>query len=186
MTIKTFWTILLKVMGLWFIFVSLGTIVQILSMILIFSQNSHTTGIDKVLLSTVIVLVVTLLFILMLWFLLFKSAWVIEKLKLTKGFAEERIELTMEWSTILTIATIVIGGIMVIDSLPLLCKQTVTYFQHAKLLKDSQESMWILFYLVKTVLGYLLMTNSQYVVRFLGRQNDRNNNRPTDSLSAEA
>jgi hypothetical protein len=186
MTINTFWTILLKVMGLWFIFVSLGTIVQILSMLLIFSQNSHTTGIDKILLPFVIFLTVTLLFILMLWLMLFKSAWVIEKLKLTKGFTEERIELNMEWSTVLTIATIVIGGLMVIDSLPLLCKQTVSFFQHANFLKDSQESMWILFYLIKTLLGYLLMTNSQYVVRFLGRQNDKNNNSPTDSLTTEA
>jgi hypothetical protein len=154
-------------------------------MLLIASQNNRSPGIEKLLLPMGIVLVVALIFILILWLLLFKSAWVIEKLKLTKDFTEDRLELTMEWSTILTIATIVIGGVVFIDSFPLLCKQTVSFFQHGKFLKDSQESIWILFYLVKAVLGYLLMTNSKLVVHFIDGQNVKSRNSVTDNLPPE-
>jgi hypothetical protein len=121
-----------------------------------------------------IVMLAAAIFILILWLLIFKSAWVIEKLNLSKDFDEERFELTMEWSTILTIATIVIGGVIFIDSLPLIIKQSVSFIQQGKPLRSSQESVWILFYLVKTVLGYLLMTNSRFVVNFIGRQNVKN------------
>ena len=185
MTIKTFWTILLKVMGLWFLFVSLGTMVQLFSMLLFASQNSRSPGIEKSLLAIGIILVVAMILILILWLLLFKSAWVIEKLKLTKEFTEERFELNMEWSTILTIATIVIGGVILIDSFPLLCKQLFSFVQRGKYFKDSQETIWIFFYLIKTVLGYLLMTNSRMVVHFIGRQNDKNGNSMADNLSSD-
>ena len=174
MTIKTFWTILLKIIGLWFLFVGLATIVQLSSIIFFASQNGSYPDIDKILLTISIMLLAAAIFILILWLLIFKSAWVIEKLKLTNDFSEERFELTMEWSTILTIATIVVGGVIFIDSLPLIIKQSVSFIQQGKPLRSSQESVWILFYLVKTVLGYLLMTNSRFVVNFIGRQNVKN------------
>jgi hypothetical protein len=121
-----------------------------------------------------IVMLAAAIFILIVWLLIFKSAWVIEKLKLAKGFDEERLELTMEWSTILTIATIITGGVIFIDSLPLIIKQSVSFIQQGKPFRSSQESIWLLYYLVKTVLGYLLMTNSRFVVNFIGRQNVKN------------
>ncbi|MEI7830343.1 MAG: hypothetical protein WCI31_11265 [Prolixibacteraceae bacterium] len=174
MTIKTFWTILLKILGLWFLFVGLATIVQFSSIIFFASQSGNSPDIEKVLLAIGIVMLAAAIFVLILWLLIFKSAWIIEKLKLTKGFTEERLELTMEWSTILTIATIVVGGVIFSDSFPLIFKQTLAFIQHGKSLSNSQESIWILFYLVKTILGYLLMTNSRFVVNFIGRQNIKN------------
>jgi hypothetical protein len=119
-------------------------------------------------------MVAAAIFVLILWLLVFKTNWVIEKLKLTKGFSEERLELTMEWSTVLTIATIVIGGVIFIDSLPLIFKQTLSFVQLGKPFRNSPEAIWIIYYLIKTVLGYLLMTNSKFVVNFIGRQNVKN------------
>lgn len=185
MTIRTLWTILLKIGGLWFLFLSLATMVQLFSIFLFASPNSHSPGIEKLLFAIGIILVVIVIFILIIWLLVFRSAWVIEKLKLTKGFTEERLELTMEWATILTIATIVIGGVIFIDSIPLFFKQTLSYIQLGKPVRNNPESIWIFFYLVKTVLGYLLMTNSRWVVQFIGRQKDKNRNNLTDGLSSE-
>jgi len=185
MTIKTFWTILLKVMGLWFVFMGLAIAVPTLSMLIYSSLNGHAPGFEKFLLAIVIILVAVVIFILVIWLLVFKTGWVIEKLKLTKGFTEERIELTTEWSTILTIATIVIGGVIFIDSFPLLFKQILSFIQLGKPFRNTPESIWIFFYLVKTLLGYLLMTNSRMVVQFIGRQNIKNGYSRTDNLSAE-
>jgi hypothetical protein len=80
----------------------------------------------------------------------------------------------MDSSTILIIATIVIGGVIFIDSLPLFFKQCLSFVQQGKPFRNSPEAIWILFYLVKTVIGYLLMTNSRLVVNFIGRQNVKN------------
>jgi len=185
MTIKTFWTLFLKILGLWFLFGSIATIVQLLSILIFSSIKGSSQSIGNILLACGIVLVVTGIFILILWLLVFKTTWIIDKLKLTKGFTEDRLEFAMEWSTTLTIATIVIGGVIFIDSFPLFCKQFLSFFQQGKPFKDSQETIWILFYLIKTVLGYLLMTNSKFVVDFIGRQNVLNTNREINDLSSD-
>ncbi|MEI7420538.1 MAG: hypothetical protein WCK18_00530 [Prolixibacteraceae bacterium] len=174
MTIKTFWTIFLKILGLWFLFVSLSAIATLFSFLFIAFQNVNSPGIEKFLLAFSFILLCAGFFIFILWLLVFKTAWVIEKFKLTKDFSEEKLELNMEWSTIMTIATIVIGGIIFIDSIPLLCKQLYSFFQKGTFFKDTQESIWIIFYFVKALLGYLLMTNSRYVVNFIVRQNIKN------------
>ncbi len=36
---------------------------------------------------------------------------------------------------------------------------------------ESQNSGWIIFQLVKTTIGYLLMTNSKFVVKFIDKEN---------------
>jgi len=185
MTIKTFWTILLKILGLWFAFEGLTIILPTLAMLIYSSLNGRSPGVEKPLLAIVIVLVTVVTFILILWLLVFKSVWVIEKLKLTKGFTEDRLELTMDWSTILTIATIVIGGVIFIDSFPVLIKQSVSFIQQGKPFRNNLESIWIVLYLVKTVLGYLLMTNSRFVVNFIGRQNRNNRISEENNLSPE-
>jgi len=127
MTIKTFWIIFLKILGLWFVFLGLSIIVPTLSMIIYSSLNDRAPGFEKLLLAIVIVLVAVVIFILIFWLLVFKSVWLVEKLKLSKGFTDERLELTMHWSTILTIASIVIGGVIFIDSFPLVIKQSISF-----------------------------------------------------------
>jgi hypothetical protein len=185
MAIKTLWTILLKILGLWFIIVSISTIVQLLSIFFIPMLYGKSSGNEMFLYAMVIVLLAAVVFILIVWLLVFKTAWIIEKLQLTKGFTEEKLELTMEWTTILKIATIVIGGVIFIDSFPLLFKQILSVIQRGKPFRNNPESIWIFLYLVKTVLGYLLMTNSRFVVHLLARQNDQNRNGGINDLSAE-
>lgn len=185
MTVKTFWTILIKIMGLWFVFFCLTAIAQLLSLLFFASQNGSAPGIEKILLVVGIVLVTVGIYIFILWLLVFKTSWVIEKLKLTKDFPEDRLELTIERSTILAIATIVIGGVIFIDSFPLLFKQSLSFFQHGRNFNNSQESIWIILYLVKTVLGYLLITNSRFVVNFIAKQNVKKGNGEINDLSSE-
>ena len=113
------------------------------------------------------------LFILRLF--VFKTAWLIDKLHLDKGFDEEKIDLNVQLSTVLTVTTIVIGGLMFVDSLPQFCKQTFVFFQQKNMFRESPTSGWIIFHLVKTILGYLLMTNSKQVVAFIDKQTAKQN-----------
>jgi len=41
------------------------------------------------------------------------------------------------------------------------------------MLVENPVTGWIIFYLVKTVFGYLLMTNSKPVVEFIERRNNK-------------
>jgi hypothetical protein len=91
-------------------------------------------------------------------------------LHLDKGFTEDKIELNIKQSTVLTIAVIVVGGLIFVDSFPQLCRQIFVLFQQKNMFKDDPNSSWIIFQLVKTIIGYLLMTNSQLVIKFIDRE----------------
>jgi len=171
MNIRTFWTLLIKVIGLWLLLRSLFVLVQ---------YGSTTYSIFKIGLGVttaitgwlVIGSLALFVFFLIIKYCLFNTAWLIEKLRLEKGFTEERLEHNIPYSSILKIAVIVIGGLLFIDSLPELCRQTFVYVTMKVQFQGSNTDGnpgWLTFYLVKTLIGYLLMVNSQWVVNLIER-----------------
>jgi hypothetical protein len=99
----------------------------------------------------------------------FNSDWLIDKLKLDKGFQEEKIDINITLKTVLTIATIVLGGLILVDALPMLCKQIIAFMQQQSMLREAPQFSWIIFYFVKALIGYLLMTNSKVVNGFIAK-----------------
>ena len=169
MTIRTFWTIFIKILGIWLVLDSITVIPQFLSALPFFGANNDDNifGIGVVI-GLLLLTIGIYIFILRLF--VFKTAWLIDKLQLDKGFEEDKLDLNVQLSTILTVATIVIGGLMFIDGLPQLCRQIFVFFQQKNIFRESPTSVWIIFHLVKTILGYLLMTNSKQVVAFIDKQ----------------
>lgn len=174
MTIKTFWTITIKMLGIWLGLGFLTVIPQFISALTYFgaNRNDNLFAIGYVI---ALFLLTIGIYVVILRLFVFKTAWLINKLHLEKGFVEEKIELSIPHSTVLTIALIVIGGIVFVDSLPQLCKQTFVFIQQDIRLGESPITGWIIFYFAKTILGYLLMTNSQFVVRFINTKNPNEN-----------
>jgi len=170
MTIRTFWNIFIKILGIWLVLSLLTVIPQFVRLLTFFGTNSQgrLLGIGI----TVALFLLTIgIYALILRLFVFKTDWLIDKLRLDKGFPEEKIELIIQRSTVFTIATIVIGGIIFVDSFPLFCQQVLLFIQQDNLFRESPKSGWMIFYLVKTILGYLLMTNSQFVVKLIDKQN---------------
>ncbi|MBK8873827.1 MAG: hypothetical protein IPN13_07855 [Bacteroidetes bacterium] len=167
MTIRTFWTIFLKILGIWLVLDSVTVIPQFISSL--FYPDPYDTGLGLPLSIAVLLLTIGVyLFILRLF--VFKTAWLIDKLHLEKGFDEEKIVLNVQLTTVLTVTTIVIGGLMFVDSLPALCKEIFVFLQQKNIFRENPESGWIIFHLVKTILSYLIMTNSKQVVAFFNKQ----------------
>ena len=179
MKIRTFWTILLKILG---IFLALKGV-----NVLIYLINSSFIYLDwdimkdwEAWLATIVSLVFAIgIYFFILWLFVFKTSWLIDKLHLEKGFNEEKIDLNIQLSTILKVATIVLGGIMIISSLPQLCKHAFTFFQESVVFRQSPTVAWIIVYLVEVIIGYLLMTSSKTIVNFIikhSAKNDENEN----------
>lgn len=172
MTIRTFWTIFIKILGIWLVMDSLTVIPQFISTLFYIDPNDN--GQEYALAIALLLLTIAVYFFILRLFV-FKTAWLIDKLHLDKGFDEEKIDFNVQLSTVLTVTIIVIGGLMFVDSLPQFCKQTFMYFQQKNMFGESPESGWIIFNLVKTILGYLLMTNSKQVVAFIDKQTTKQN-----------
>jgi len=170
MTIRTFWTIFIKILGIWLVLSFLTVIPQFLTIIPIFQSNisDHPFGMIAYVVSILVITIGIYLFILRLF--VFRTSWLIDKLHLEKGFEEEKVELNIQRSTVITIATIVIGGIIFVDSLPHVCRLMIGFIKESNPIRESPNLVWFIFYLVKIIVGYLLMTNSQFVVGFINKQ----------------
>ena len=168
MSIRTFWTILIKILGIWLI-LRLFSVSS--SMFLLVPWE--TTSAEDIL--GIIVSIVSILgiYAVILWLFVFKSSWLIDKLRLDKGFTEEKIDLNIQLSTVLTIAVIVIGGIMLIDSFPELCRQIFIFFKQKYSYIESPAFSHIIFVGIKAVIGFLLMTNSHTVVNFIDKKSKK-------------
>ena len=165
MKVRTFWLILLKIIGFFLVLKGVNVIIYSFATFSIINSGDDSTIIWVIL--SIILTVIVYLFI--LWLFVFKTTWLIDKLRLEKGFEEEKIEINVSLSNIISIAIIVIGGIMLIESLPQLCKQIFTFFQMKSILKENQTIGWIILYFLQASLGYLLMTNSKRITTFINR-----------------
>jgi len=161
MKIRTFWIFLLKILGLYFVLGSIEVIAQFVSSIYYLFVNTSSDIIVK---TSMIGMVTAIIFIylLVLRFFVFKPNWIIDKLKLDQGFDEEKIELNNNSTAILRTAIIVIGGLLLVNSLPVLCKNIFVFLQQQAHFKDYPETGWIIFEVIKSIIGYLLITNSRY------------------------
>lgn len=168
MRIRTFWTIFIKILGIWLVLDCVTVIPQSFTSFSYLSINDDSQQVLALTLASLLLTIGGYIFV--LWLFVFKTSWLIDKLHLEKGFTEEKIELNIQRSPALTIATIVIGGLMFIDALPDLCKEAFNFFNQLAAFRKSPSSEWIIFYIAKTSVGYLLMTNSLFVVDFLERK----------------
>jgi len=105
MTPRNLFLIIIKLFGLYFIRELFISSTQLLPVVLYYKSGHNVEAIWS-LISTVIVLAVEVLII---NYLLFKTDWIINKLKLTAGFDQETIAFKMHRSTVIQIAVIIIG-----------------------------------------------------------------------------
>jgi len=172
MTIRTFWTIFIKILGIWLVLDSVTVIPQFISTLFYADPNDTGQGFA---LSILLLLLTIGVYLFILRLFVFKTAWLIDKLHLDKGFDEEKIDLNVQLSTVLTVTTIVIGGLMFVDSLPQLCKQFFVFYQQKSIFIENPSSGWLIFHFVKTIFSYLIMTNSKLVVTFIDKQTSNQN-----------
>jgi len=173
MTIRAFWNILLKILGLYFVVKGVNVIMPYLG---VFTSVS-TMEIEDTIYYIAVTFGTLIAYFFILWLFVFKTSWLIDKLDLEKGFNEEKIDFKNDSSAIMTIAIIVIGGIMLVDALPLLCNHIFAFYQNKKMFcppKENPATSWIVCYGIEAIIGYLLMTNSKPIVTFLNRKSAKN------------
>ncbi len=171
MTIRTFWTLFLKILGISLILSGLTVIPQFMSAFAFFGENQQDNFMAAIYIIVLLLLTVGFYFV-VLKLLVFNSNWLIDKLKLDKGFQEEKLEMGLTLKTVLTIATIVIGGLILVDALPMLCKQVFAFIQQKSVFREDPQFSWIVFYFVKTLIGYFLMTNSKMVISYIDKKTE--------------
>ncbi len=173
MTPRSFFIILIKLMGVYVVISSLSIIPQLFSTILLLRPTDGSAlDIGSFFAIMIVLILIYSMYHLTIKYCIFKTDWLVEKLALDQHFTEEKFELNIHRSTVLSIAVIVFGGIMFAESLPLFFIQVCVFIKQTQLPfgTENYTGYWAMFYFAKTALSYVFITNSQQVVNFIERQ----------------
>jgi len=161
MTKKDFFILIIKLFGLYSIITALFlTLPQNISFLV------NDFRISAIIYVTVVLVIVVGLFIL----LIFKTPYLVKLLKLEKGFDNDYLEFgNLTSPEIVKIATFIIGGFLIIHNIPIFINQTISAFRSSLLLMTitpNYKWSWLVTGL-NILIGYLLITNLNFVVRLL-------------------
>ncbi len=164
MSPRNLFIIILRVIGLFFARDLVLAIPTLLSEILYASARSNNS-VSSLALSGLIVLV----YVVICWGLVFKPGALVDKLKLDKGFNEEIITMNIHRSTILSISLIIIGGLVLIDSIPALCRHLMTYYLQTRdrYGNENPTISWTVLDAVRVIIGFLLIAEKRRIVNFI-------------------
>lgn len=169
MTPRSLFNIILKILGIFFIKDILTTLPQLLSIILYLTKADTVGEAIWTLVTTILILLV---YMFVSYYLIFKSELIIDKLKLNTGFDQETITLNIHRSTILSISIIVIGGLIIANEIPNLCRQLFAYFQEKRMTygQTNPSISYSVLAGTKIIIGLLLIGNQRQIVNFIERK----------------
>jgi hypothetical protein len=166
---RTLWTIILKILGFYIFLQLLYLLPQLFATITYLSEQRSAITFGMVAQS----LFAISIYLFMIIAFIFRTDWLINALRLNKGVTEEKLELNMHRSTVLQIAIIVTGGVLLVDSMPLLLKGLFNYYQEINVFrgfKHYPEGGLIIFQLVKVLISFFMVTSSRLIVNFIERK----------------
>ena len=169
MTLKSLLQIILKVLGLFFIRDFLAMVPQLLSAISLLFDFSEGIAYSPVL----AILLSIAAYGYMAYVLIFKTDWVIGKLKLNEGFEEENFVFNIHRSTVLHLAVIIVGALLALHAIPSLLRQLFLIFQHARSeegylnIYPSPDKTLLIIYITELILGLLLLGSRGRVVSYM-------------------
>ncbi len=123
MSIKTFWIVLVKIIGLWLLRGIFYVIPQFFSSSLV---GFISTEYSITFIAWLGTLIATSVYIILALLLIFKAKWVVDILKLESQIDDELISTQLKTSSILAIAIVIIGGIAIVDSVPEIVRNIIT------------------------------------------------------------
>lgn len=167
MEIKTFWKIIIKGIGLWLLINALYIIPQLTSSLSFIDNELNWNHLFVVL---AINLVIFFIYILLVRLFLFKSEWLVNKLKLENDFTEKRIDVGIASETILRIIIVITGALIFVNGLPNLISHIFQFIRQKELIKNYPETSWLLYHFLHTLFGYLIMTNSKLIGKFIDKR----------------
>ena len=171
---RKLFNVIVKIFGLFFLREIIITIPQVFSSV---SRYFVSTDIGPIIATLVVSLLILAFYTFLVIQLLFNTNKFIDILKLDQGFDEEELSsdtkeefLTGSSSTtILTIALIVIGGVILTDEIPNFCRHFYLYFNQKGVSYNPTKPDFsnMVFSAAKIIIGLLLLGERKRIVDFI-------------------
>jgi hypothetical protein len=166
MKIETLWKTIIKLFGIWFLIGGLSTILEF-SQTFFYATKASIEAITHTILWLIGIIII---YSIVVRLFLFKTDWIIEKLKLSQNYTEEKIDISIKNSTVITISIIIIGGITLVDSIPRLLSETYEFLQQKMSMRDYPKFSWLILQLLKAFIGYLMITKSKIITKYIEKE----------------
>ena len=106
--------------------------------------------------------------------LLYKTDFIIDKLKLTKSFDDDHIIIgNLNTESLYKFSIILIGGFMITSSFPNLLMDLINEFKlrisNHQISNHKSDNFWIGVKFLNLLIGYLLVTNCKSISKFLNK-----------------
>ncbi|MBA3900606.1 MAG: hypothetical protein H0X62_10415 [Bacteroidetes bacterium] len=168
MTKTDFFRILIKVFGLYSLIVAVFTI---------FPAQLSFVLMDIGILAIILILGILAFIVFIFLFLIRKPDLIIKWLKLDKGFDNDEIDFKyLETSSIIKISALIIGGILLLDNIPIFLSNSYFAFKTdiaRQGLSDQQYITWGTSF-INIIIGYLLLANFEKINRWFKRKEEKN------------
>lgn len=166
MTKRDFFKLMIKLFGLYSGLMTLFTVIPNNIANLLFQFNF-----SSLLFITILILVVVSFFLL----LIFKTDFIIDKLKLDKGFDDEKIQFeNLTNDSIVKFAVFLIGGFLIINHFPNFLNYSFQIFkielQNTELGYGNVNYFNWIISAINILIGYLLITNYKAVAAFFDKK----------------
>ena len=154
-------------MGIFFIKNILLAVAQLPYAIEMFKRESFQGSENFNLESFLVYLLEIFVYFLITYLLLFKTNWIIDKLRLDKNFHEETFNFNLHRSSILRIAIMILGGLIIIDALPIIFEQLTNYIQMKRDNVPGANINYVTLQSSKLLVGIFLISYQRVLVNFI-------------------
>jgi hypothetical protein len=165
---RTLFIIILKVFGLFFIRDILTVIPQLFSLTSFIDVNAPLQQYIGPLLTMLALLTA---YILIIYFLLFKTSSVVDTLKLDKGLNQDTLQININYTAVLRIVILILAGLVLINELPNFIRFITIYFSQLSFVRGSHPDISNLAWTIaKLTVAILLIVFQKPIAGLLTRK----------------
>ncbi len=180
MSIRTFWHLIIKTMGIWIFIQGLISFPGFVMTLIVAYGSPYRDNTVFITTEILMFLVPVVFFILVLRYLVIKTNRIIDLLRLEKGMEETRLDLSIPFEKLLRIGIILIGGITAVSSLPDLFKNSYLYLFADYAIKNNPTGLFVVTYAIQFTIGFLIMTNSDVVLSYIHKRSGESETKQLD------
>jgi hypothetical protein len=168
MTAKSLFIIVLKVLGIYFIKDIIIAIPSVFGVLYELGNADISSAFSSFLISAATLFIYSFI----VYYLVFKTDWIIEKFKLLNEIPEDPIPLNIHRSTVLSITVLIVGLLLITQGIPQLIRGLSKWYQYNKALgifnsMQPFDYSIILVYVAEIIIGLLLIGNQRLIVNYI-------------------
>lgn len=156
MSVRSLFDVILKVLGIFFIRDILEAFSRSLSVLVYFPQYSSE---KEAFFNLGVTIPPLVLYTLFCWLLIFRTQNLMRFLRIEKNVGEEPVSLDIQRSTVLTVAVVLTGGLLLVNEIPEFFRLAVYYYQE-RILYDRMvrpDFSYPVMSLIKILIGLALI-----------------------------